>query len=457
MTPLPDLSLLDHPAKDALILRLWEQVAKLTDRVAALEAISARPPKTPDNSSKPPSSSPKASGGSNGQPAGGKRRRKGRKGHHRALHPDPNATLDCKLSRCPCCAAEVSQAGQYLCEAYDHIDIPPILPVVTRVNLYGATCQNCAKSFKASPPRAMPPGSPFGAGVRALVLHLRYTQGIAFERLSKLLADCFGLKISQGALINMIASAAQPFAEQVERIRGRLLAGSALASDETGLRIGARNGWLWVVHHGDSAAFIADPSRAKRVLTDFLGDHRPQIWLSDRYGGQKGFATKAHQYCLAHLIRDAQYAIDAGDKIFAPSFLELLKRACRLARKRPELNDEQLRSFHRRYVRKLSGLLERQSDHPEGRALQKAMAKSRKNLFVFITNRQIEPTNNGCERALRPCATFRKITNGFRTQWGADFYAHIRSVLETARRRAINPLHAITLTLQGRPLPLETG
>jgi hypothetical protein len=30
-----------------------------------------------------------------------------------------------------------------------------------------------------------------------------------------------------------------------------------------------------------------------------------------------------HQFCLAHLIRDAQYAIDHGDMIFAPDFKAL--------------------------------------------------------------------------------------------------------------------------------------
>ena len=80
--------------------------------------------------------------------------------------------------------------------------------------------------------------------------------------------------------------------------------------------------------------------------------------------------------------------------------------------------------------------------------------RERGNLFLFVTNRALEPTNNGSERALRPCVTFRKITGGFRTAWGADLYADIRSVLETARRRAIPPLQAIRLTLDVRPLPL---
>ena len=69
----------------------------------------------------------------------------------------------------------------------------------------------------------------------------------------------------------------------------------------------------------------------------------------------------------------------------------------------------------------------------------------------------IKPTNNGSERALRPCVTFRKIIGGFRTAWGAELYADIRSVLETARRRAIPPLQAIRLTLDARPLILASA
>jgi hypothetical protein len=57
------------------------------------------------------------------------------------------------------------------------------------------------------------------------------------------------------------------------------------------------------------------------------------------------------------------------------------------------------------------------------------------------------------ERALRPGAVYRKITNGFRSEWGAKFYADLRSVIETARRRSIRAIDAIRFTLQGTPLP----
>ncbi len=47
------------------------------------------------------------------------------------------------------------------------------------------------------------------------------------------------------------------------------------------------------------------------------------------------------------------------------------------------------------------------------------------------------------ERALRPCAGHRKITNGYRSQWSAALYADIRSVVETPRRRSGRAMDAI--------------
>jgi transposase len=158
----------------------------------------------------------------------------------------------------------------------------------TGVTLYGGDCPCCAGKFKTASPADMPKGSPFGENLRALVIYLRFTQGIAFERLAMLLSDILGLEFSEGALVNMLDASRDAFAAQCSAIRARLLSGTALQSDETGLRVGKSNWWLWVFHHGDSAVFVAEPSRAKKVVEDFLGDFRPDYWVSDRYGGQLG-------------------------------------------------------------------------------------------------------------------------------------------------------------------------
>lgn len=446
-TPL-DLQSLDAAAKDALILAQAELIAALTKRIAELEAKLGLPPKTPSNSSLPPSRGQKGSGEASTRPKG-----KPHKGSHRALHPAPTRTLEVRSERCRHCAADVSGAAQSAFARYDRIELPEIKPEVTRVVLFGGICPCCAKRFKAAPPQGLEPGSPFGPNLRALLLYLRAAHAISFERLARLASDLLGLAISEGALVNILCGSAEAFAQAAASIRAKLLSASCLQSDETSVRVGTKTWWTWVFHHQDSAAFVIAPSRGKDVVEDFLGTHRPKFWVSDRLAAQMGWATQEHQVCLAHLIRDAQYAIDDGDRLFAPKLQELLRRACAIGRRRAKLADATLRSYLYKLEERLDRLLAVVPAAKAGEKLKRTIKRYRQNLFVFLTNRELPPTNNGSEQALRPCVVFRKVTNCFRSAWAARLYADIRSVLETARRRAVNPLRAIRLTLDGQPLP----
>lgn len=452
----PDLSALDIAAKDALILALLDRIdaliaenAALTARVAELEAKLGLPPKTPENSSTPPSQGQKTSGETEMKP-----KAKPHKGSHRDLHPNPNRTLEVRATHCQHCAADVSSAAQNTAESYDKIEMPPITPDVTRLVLHGGICPCCAKRFKAKAPQGLEQGSPFGPNLRAFVLYLRAGHAMPFARLARVMSDLFGLSISEGALANIMAASLKPLSKALAAIREKLLSGSALESDETGMRVRKRTWWVWVFHHGASAAFVIAPSRGKDVPEDFLAGLRPDHWVSDRLAAQMGWAKKDHQVCLAHLIRDAQYAIDAGDDAFAPKVQALLRKACAIGRRRPDLADATLRSYDGKIERELTVLLRIAPNGAAGEKFKRTIARYRQHLFVFLTNRDLPATNNGCEQALRPCAIYRKITNGFRSEWGAQFYAAIRSVLETARRRGIGALNAIRLILAGCPLPL---
>ena len=291
------------------------------------------------------------------------------------------------------------------------------------------------------------------AGLRAFVLYLRYSQAISFERLAHLMSDLLGLEISEGALNNMLDTSRPAFAVQASLIRQHLLSGTVLQSDETSMRVGKSTWWNWVFHHGDSACFVIRSSRGSAVVEEFLGEVRPDYWVSDRYAAQMGWAVKDHQVCLAHLLRDVQYAIDHGDTVFAPGLRHLPQRAVGIGRRRPKLADATLKAYAGKLERKLDALLRITPNHAAGEKLQRVIKRFRQHLFVFVTNREIPATNNGSEQALRPCVTFRKVTNCFRSQWGADLYADVRSVLETGRRRAVGAFEAIRLTLSNLPLP----
>jgi len=437
-------------AKDA-------EIERQRAEIAALRARLGRPKKTPRNSSLPPSQGAKPNAGAN-PPAEARHPRRGHPGAHRPLCDHPTAVKDMRATTCPHCAADLSGVEQSAGETYDHVEIPLAPAVITRVILRRGTCPCCRQAFKAEPPLGMEPGSPFGENLRATVVHLRQCHAVSYERLTSVLDVQFGVTLSEGALAAILKAAAPAFAVQVAPIRSRLLAGTAIGSDETRFRVGKANWWLWVFQNADSCCFVVEPGRDKDVVARFLGGVRPRVWISDRLGSQAGWGEK-HQACLAHILRDAQYALDSGDTVLAGRVIPLLCRAIRVWRNRERLMRRYgpgvLEAFFWRHFLALSEMLAPPIvGNVVAEQFRRSLVRWQDRLFVFLIEPEASPTNNGSEQALRWSAVFRKVTNCFRSVWGAKLHADVRSVIETARRRGIGALEAILLTLRGQPLPV---
>jgi transposase len=232
----------------------------------------------------------------------------------------------------------------------------------------------------------------------------------------------------------------------------RLRRARLVCSDETSVRIDGKTCWNWVFHNDQVVIHVIRKSRAAAVVAEVMDGHRPAIWVSDLYGAQAGHAD-AWQVCLAHQLRNCQFAIEAGDAIFAPRMKALLLRAVVLARRRKNLAPTTRRAYKRRLERALDAVIALQPGNRHGQRLRKRYAKVRDHLFTFLDHPEVPPDNNGSERELRPTATYRKVTGGFRSDWGAHLFAAVRSVVGTAARRGIDPYHAIRSTLSGQPIP----
>ncbi len=425
-----------------------QQIASLVARIAELEAKLGNPPKTPDNSSLPPSKGQK----SNLPDRGKKKPRRGRPGVARALTEDPDRIIEATLAACPHCDHALSAADMTDIHAYDHIDLPPIRPIVTRINRHRGVCPCCRRAVSAPAPEGFEPGSPFGPGVAALILHLHVTQAVSFERLARLMGEVFGLDISEGAIANILARAQTPLAAAAETIAAAVRASPVVASDETSARVGGKTWWQWVLLSSTAICHIIDDTRAASVVTTFLDGAQPEIWVADRYGGQKGHGL-VRQICLAHLLRDTNYAIEAGDAVFAPGFKLVLLRAMAIGKRREQLKDGTLEQYRADLDRRLDKLLSGPEPKQDAaRRLYRSMRRDRADLLRFVTRRDVPYTNNACERALRPSVIFRKVTNYFRAEWGAKVYAMAATVIATGRLHGLSALEAIRAALAGAPV-----
>jgi transposase len=456
VTQLPDLSQLSHAEKDALIRVLWAQVQALTGqlrtltaRVAELEARLGGPPKTPDNSSVPPSHGEKPNRDDQPKRQGPRLGSLGRKGGGRALSANPDATVIARPACCAQCRAALAAADQKLVDRYDKIELPKLAPVVTRVELYAGHCRNCGATTLAPLPEGLEQGSPFSLNIVALAMYLRFTHAISYRRLSRLMLELFGLAISEGALDAAFRRAMPCFDAEVGAILARLRRARVVCSDETSVRIDGRTCWNWVFQNGEVVIHVIRPSRGAGVVSEVMDGHRPAIWVSDLYSAQQGHAAD-WQICLAHQLRDCQFAIEAGDAIFAPRMKMLLLRGFVLARRRHHLAASTRRQYRQRLERDLNAAMALMPTNRDGKRLRKRYGKVRSHLFTFLDHPEVGADNNSSERELRPTATYRKVTGGFRSDWGADMFAALRSVVGTAARRGIDAYQAIRMTLQGK-------
>ncbi len=452
----PDSTTLSHPEKDALIAALTArlaaqdaQIAAQNARIAALEARLdelTRPPKTPGNSSTPPSRGPKPD-----KPLSDAARppRKGRPGVGRALHPNPDRVIDARLAACPKCEAVFPAATQTPRQVYERIELPPVKPDVTQVRLFGGRCACCGERATAEAPAGLEPGSPFGQSIAAMVVYLHYAHAVGMERLATLMDELFSLSISEGAISNILARARAPLLAATAAIERVVLASPVVCSDETSVRVQGKNWWEWVFVTTLAVLHVIKPSRGKAVVTALFGAMKSEVWVSDMLGSQRGHGA-AWQVCLAHLLRDATYAIECGDTAFSAPFRRLLLRAIAIGRRRDTLQDATLKQYLYNINRRLDRIMAAVPVGDPGRKLHKRMLANRGHLFVFMTRRDVPYTNNVSERHLRPSVIFRKVTNGFRCEWGAETYAAFRSVVSTAKANGASVLDTVRFVLAAK-------
>jgi transposase len=317
------------------------------------------------------------------------------------------------------------------------------------VERYAGHCQACGSTTLAPLPEGLEQGSPFSINIVTLALYLRFTHAISYRRLTRLMLELFGLSISEGALDAAFRRAMPRFDAEVSAILARLRRARVVCSDETSVRVGGRTYWNWVFQNNEVVIHVIRNSRAAGVVSEVMDGHRPALWVSDLYSAQQGHSV-GWQICLAHQLRDCQFAIDAGDTIFAPRMKMLLLRAFVLARRRHHLAESTRRQYRQRLDRDLDAIMVLAPTTKDGCRLRKRYGKLRAHLFTFLDHPEVAPDNNSSERELRPTATYRKVTGGFRSKGGPDLFAAFRSVVGTAGRRGIGAYQAIKMTLHGK-------
>jgi len=224
-----------------------------------------------------------------------------------------------------------------------------------------------------------------------------------------------------------------------------------IGSDETGARVQGLNWWEWVFVSGNSEYHALVPSRGQDVIDTFMRECQAEVWVSDCWKAQLNAPADECQICLSHQIRNLQGLIERRPRLrWAQEMQALFRKAIHLGKRRWQLTQA---GFERQVAileQRLQQLLKR-SFQGLGANLLKRYRRYRDALFVFLHRSDVPAHNNACERALRPSVIHRKVMGSFRSAWGAQGYAALATVLNTAKRHGQSPFQKLVL-LMGQPV-----
>ena len=443
-----ELEQLDKPALVDLILQLLDKIEQLEERVLT-------PPTTSNNSSQPPSRDQKpAQRTPRGKAKLGPKH--GHAGATRTWVETPDQIVLQRVQHCCTCGSDLTTQPQTVQQRHQLVELPPILAQVIEVQLCGLLCPSCGTSNLATAPLGLEPERCYGARLHAVIAYLKHLQHISYARLEHLLADVFGVSISPGALDNCLQRVGQAAIVAAAPIRDQVATAAVIHGDETGSRIAGAKAWHWVFVTTVAVLHLLRTSRGKDVPQTMMGDHRAEVWVCDCWIGQLHAPAETFQLCLAHQVRNLQAVIEMQtlESIWAAHVQALFYNTMRLAARRTLLGASVFAAERADLERQMDRVLAETLPKGKARTLQRRYQQHREHLFVCLGRMDVPATNNCAERALRPAVIHRKVTNGFRAQWGADAYAALLSITDTARLHGQSPFQAIRAMMGPSALPL---
>jgi len=272
-------------------------------------------------------------------------------------------------------------------------------------------------------------------------LHIRHHQ--SRRKIREFLLTWMGVPLSVGSIdrcIREVGVACEPIVEDLlEEVR----VSGIIHADETPWYQGILNCWLWVVLTATTAVFHIG-SRRHEEIRDLLGDAIVGWLVTDGYGAYRDYQRR--QRCLAHLIRKG-LALAGSLSPDGVQFGEWLVRELRglIHAVAEDQGHTILNPIQARLKRACK--LHRDHETEKIRALAREILNDWEAIVAFVRNPYLPATNNEAERALRIAVIARRLSFGTRTEEGSAAYAASLSVVETCRRRHVDPWSYIAETL----------
>lgn len=371
---------------------------------------------------------------------------KGHKGYARHIPERIDVIKAINPKRCPHCNTKLGETQEVRTRYLTDI-LLVCRPRNTRYDIHRKYCTKCHKLVELDVPNALPHAR-FGLNLMLLVMYLRLGLRIPCNKICEYFMDMFGLKISPGGVIVILRQLAAAFGDYYVYLEKIVKLARVKYSDTTSWRINGRNYVAWVFIACGVVLYKIRKSTCHKVGLSFLKKQVGNVLVVDRLSAMRLFARKAgflSQLCWSHILQNTKQLAEnfgAEGKYLHKRLKEIYALAKGLNHKGTQEMAEQLKA-------EIFQLTLRHYGHSTIRKfVNNLYYRDGDDLFRFVTDPEIDSTNNISERELRALVIIRKISNGSRSRRGANATAMLLSIIQTLRFKGGNVLQELQAILK---------
>jgi len=370
---------------------------------------------------------------------------KGHKGYARHVPERIDCIKALSPKKCPECSTILGETQEI---RYRHVtDIKLVSKAkTTRYEIHRKYCPKCKKIVEPEVPDALP-NARFGLSLMLLVMYLKLGLRLPVNKVCEYFMDVYNLKISGGGIIGILKQLAVYFGDYYAHLEKIVKLARVKYSDTTSWRINGKNYFAWVFISYGIVLYKIRKRNNHKVALCFLGKQKGNILVVDRHSAYRLLAEKAGfllQLCWSHILSDTKDLaknFESEGKYVHRKLKEIFALAKGLEHKGTIEQIEQLKA-------EIFQLTMRHYKHSTiRRFVNNLYYRDVNNLFRFVNDPEIDPTNNISERELRALVIIRKISFGSRSQRGANTTAMLLSIIQTLRLKKENVLQGLQAIL----------
>ena len=281
--------------------------------------------------------------------------------------------------------------------------------------------------------------------------------GLSYEKITQLLRDRFGLRVTRGGVTHAVHRAARHAQPSYAALCATVRGSPVVTADETSWRVAADLQWLWAFVTPQTTVYAIQPGRGLAQAAHVIGIDYAGVVQRDGWQSYRQFRHAAHQTCLAHLLRRCRVLmLDYPGDAWVPQVKAVLQAALatRDRYRAGTISAHGLAVARGHHIERLGRLLERRpSRHLALQRFAAHLIVEYDAIFSFLFDPSLDATNWRAEHALRPAVVTRKMCGGGnRTALGAQTQQVLASVLRTAHQRGLDTTD-LFVTLLRAPTP----